>query len=166
MIVANGCVDGGCGRRTMTASSVDVHVFLLEETLDHGGLDAGDANPRPLRTADVARQAGRSVQQVRNLERDGVLEPTARTPSGYRTWTEAHARAAATYVALASAAGHDHARRARARRRGTRPPTHRDVELARGAAAAIGAEPFDDIRPDDAMTISELAAALAVPTST
>ncbi len=43
-----------------------------------------------LRTFDVARQAGYSVQQVRNLERDGVLPFAARTRAGYRVYTEAH----------------------------------------------------------------------------
>ncbi|WP_062432030.1 MerR family transcriptional regulator [Herbidospora daliensis] len=136
---------------------------------------------RPLRTADVARRAGCSVQQVRNLERDGVLAPPARTPSGYRVWTESHALAAAAYVVLAAGVGPAEARdlvrvartgpesdllalvdRAHARLHAER----RDVALARAAIAAIGAEPLDDARPHDAMTVSELASALGVPTST
>jgi DNA-binding transcriptional MerR regulator len=136
---------------------------------------------RQLRTVDVARHAGCSVQQVRNLERDGVLEPTGRTPSGYRTWTEGHAEAAMTYVTLAAAVGPVEAKTImRIARTGTQGDMlalvdtaharlhvqRRDLELARAAVAAISVEPLDDIRPDDAMTISELAAALAVPTST
>ena len=58
-----------------------------------------------LRTVDVARRAGYSVQQVRDLERDGVLPPVARTPSGYRSHTEAHVRAALAYRALAAGVG-------------------------------------------------------------
>ncbi len=55
------------------------------------------------RTIDVARQAGYSVQQVRNLERDGVLPPAERSSSGYRSYTPAHAQAAAAYRLLAAA---------------------------------------------------------------
>lgn len=136
---------------------------------------------RLLRTADVARRAGCSVQLVRNLERDRVLESPARTPSGYRAWTESHAVAAATYVVLAAGVGAAEAKKfVRIARAGTEGDVlalldmaharlhieRRDVELARDAVAAISAEPLDDVRPDDAMTISELAAALAVPTST
>lgn len=126
---------------------------MLLETSDYPDSRLGVTTlNRPLRTADVARRVGCSVQQVRNLERDGSLEPARRTPSEYRTWTATHAQAAATYVALAAGAGL-HAER-------------RDVELARAAVATISAEPVDDVRPDDAMTISELATALDVPTST
>ena len=58
-----------------------------------------------LRTVDVARRAGCSVQQVRNLERDGVLPPASRTASGYRRYTETHVRSALAYRALAAATG-------------------------------------------------------------
>lgn len=136
---------------------------------------------RRLRTADVAQRAGCSVQQVRNLERDGVLPPTTRTAAGYRTWTETHAQAAATYVALAAGVGPVTAKAimrvagtgARAEVLALVDAAHarlhterRDVALAREAVAAISAEPLDDIRPHDSMTISELAGALGVPTST
>ena len=111
----------------------------------------------------------------------GVLESPARTPSGYRAWTEIHALAAATYVVLAAGVGPTEAKKlirvARAGKEGdllglvdmahARLHTERrDVELARAAVAAISAEPLDDVRPNDAMTISELGTALAVPTST
>jgi len=136
---------------------------------------------RPLRTIDVARRLGCSVQQVRNLEHDGVLPPTTRTPSGYRTWTEAHVQAAATYVSLAAGVGPVEAKSIlRVAGNGTQDDVlalvdaaharlhaeRRDVQLAREAAVAISAEPFDDLRRTDAMTISELATALGVPTST
>jgi DNA-binding transcriptional MerR regulator len=134
-----------------------------------------------LRTVDVARRAGCSVQQVRDLERDGVLPPVARTGSGYRSWTEAHVQAALAYRAFAAGMGPVEARRLmRAAHDG--PATEllalldaaharlhterRDVALAREAAAAIAAEPIDAPRPSDAMSISELAGALGVRPST
>ncbi len=134
-----------------------------------------------LRTVDVARRAGCSVQQVRNLERDGVLAPTKRTEAGYRTWTEAHALAAVTYAALAAGVGPIEAKNIM--RTAHRSPLRdvlalldaaharlhterRDVALAQEAVATIAAEPVDDPRPTDAMAISELAGALGVLTST
>ncbi|WP_217644458.1 MerR family DNA-binding transcriptional regulator [Geodermatophilus amargosae] len=63
-----------------------------------------------LRTVDVARRAGYSVQQVRDLEADGVLPPADRTASGYRTFAEVHVRAALAYRSLAAAVGAVHAR--------------------------------------------------------
>lgn len=59
----------------------------------------------PLRTVDVARRAQCSVQQVRNLERDGVLPPTNRSQAGYRVYTEIHALSAAAYTTLAAGVG-------------------------------------------------------------
>lgn len=134
-----------------------------------------------LRTVDVARRAECSVQQVRNLERDGVLPPTTRTEAGYRTWTEAHALAAVAYTALATGVGPIEAKILM--RTAHRCPIgdalalldapharlyteRRDVALAREAVAAIAAEPVDNPRPTDAMAISELADALGVLTST
>jgi DNA-binding transcriptional MerR regulator len=55
-----------------------------------------------MRTVDVARHAGYSVQHVRNLERDGVLPPATRTAAGYRIHTEIHVRSALAYRALRS----------------------------------------------------------------
>lgn len=54
---------------------------------------------------DVARQAGCSVQQIRNLEQAGVLPPTTRTAAGYRTYTREHAVAAVAYTALSAGVG-------------------------------------------------------------
>jgi DNA-binding transcriptional MerR regulator len=121
------------------------------------------------------------VQQVRDLERDGVLPPVPRTGSGYRSWTEAHVQAVLAYRAVAAAAGPVEARRllraayddppsqllalldaAHARLHGER----QDVALAQEAAAAIAAEPIDEPRPSDAMGTAELAGALGVRTST
>jgi DNA-binding transcriptional MerR regulator len=59
------------------------------------------------RPIDLARPHGLSAQAVRNYERDGVLPPAERSPSGYRRLTEAHARALSAYLALI--AGHGHA---------------------------------------------------------
>lgn len=134
-----------------------------------------------LRTVDVARRAGCSVQQVRNLERDGVLPPASRTASGYRRYTETHVRSALAYRALAAATGPVEAKTImRAAHADPRSgllalldaaharldAERRDLALARDAAEAITAEPIRDVRPSDAMTVSELAAALGVRTST
>ncbi|MFG1851677.1 MerR family transcriptional regulator [Actinomadura geliboluensis] len=134
-----------------------------------------------MRTVDVARRAGYSVQQVRNLERDGVLPPATRTATGYRVYGETHVRSAVAYRALAAGAGPVEAKRiVRAVHRGpaaealalldavhARLHAERgEVRLARDAARAISGEPLDDVRASDAMSISELAAALGVRPST
>ena len=59
-----------------------------------------------LRPADLAREHGISTQAVRNYEQDGFLPPAARTPSGYRLYTEAHAAALRAFLALVPAYGH------------------------------------------------------------
>lgn len=138
-------------------------------------------NSTGLRTAEVARRTGYSVQQVRNLERDGALPAATRTAAGYRVYGEAHIRSARAYRGLAAAtdpasaktilrAVHNrdlrrvfalldtaHARLDRERR---------DLDAARTAARAIADEPLTDIRPTDSMNISELARALEVRAST
>ncbi|MGP4020825.1 MerR family transcriptional regulator [Saccharopolyspora sp. 5N708] len=134
-----------------------------------------------MRTVDVARQAGYSVQQVRNLERDGVLPPAGRTPTGYRIYAEPHLHAALAYRALAVGAGPVEAKRILRAAHG-HPPSNvlalldaaharldterQELELAKEAAEAIAAEPIDDVRPSDSMSISELATALGVRPST
>ncbi|MGY1609032.1 MerR family transcriptional regulator [Geodermatophilus sp. SYSU D00700] len=134
-----------------------------------------------LRTVDVARRAGYSVQQVRDLEREGALPPAGRTPAGNRVLTDGHVQAALAYRAFAAAVGPVEARRiVRTANRG--PVTEllalvdgaharlhterRDLQLAQEAARAIAAEPVDDPRPSDAMSVSELAGALGVRPST
>ncbi|WP_426309871.1 MerR family transcriptional regulator [Cellulosimicrobium sp. E-16] len=67
--------------------------------------------PRPLRTADVARAAGCSVQQVRDLEALGVLPPAGRSTNGYRAFGDEHVQALRAYRGLASAVGPVVARR-------------------------------------------------------
>lgn len=134
-----------------------------------------------LRTVDVARRAGCSVQQVRNLEHAGVLPPTTRTPAGYRTYTETHALAAVAYTTLTAGVGPIEAKTIlRTAHRSPLPELlslldaahvrlhieRRDVTLAQDAVAAISTEPLHDPRAADAMTISELANALGLRTST
>ena len=59
-----------------------------------------------MRPADLAREHGLSTQAVRNYEESGFLPPAERTPSGYRVYTEVHATALRTFIALIPAFGH------------------------------------------------------------
>ena len=137
-------------------------------------------NSELLRTGDLAARAGYSVQQIRNLERDGVLPPAARGPNGYRAYREVHLRAALAYRSLAAGVGPVEAKsimNAVHRRPATEvlerldaaharlDRERADLRLARTAVAAITGEPIDDVRPSDAMSVSELAAALGVRAS-
>ncbi|GAB2564886.1 MerR family transcriptional regulator [Nocardia heshunensis] len=134
-----------------------------------------------LRTAAVAELAGYSVQQIRNLERDGVLPAAARSAAGYRAYGEIHVVSARAYRALAAAVGPVEAKGiVRAAHRDA--PTsmlalldgahagldteRRDLEATRKAARHINEEPIADVRGSDAMTISELSEALGVRPST
>ena len=150
-----------------------------------------------LRTADVARESGYSVQQVRDLERLGVVPPAVRGTNGYRSYTPTHVQALRAYRGLASAAGPVEARRLLADlfaetpvagRPVTGPPTdERPTPRLADAAAAVGVvhvglarERDEALRAQeslraiqgevsdaaDTMTITELAAALGVRTST
>ncbi|WP_125775584.1 MerR family transcriptional regulator [Antribacter gilvus] len=132
--------------------------------------------PRSLRTADVARESGYSVQQVRDLERLGVIPPAARGANGYRSYLPAHVRALRAYRGLASAAGPVVARRLLA--------TLRTASVADAAAAisevhvGLARERDEALRAQaalsaieaeagtDSMTITQLAAALGVRPST
>ncbi|NJQ01190.1 MerR family transcriptional regulator [Streptomyces zingiberis] len=137
----------------------------------------------PLRTVDVARESGYSVQQVRDLERQGVIPPAARSPNGYRAYAPVHVHALRAYRGLAAAAGPVEARRML---------TELRTESLAVAAAAIGAvhvrlarEREETLRAEEAllairaeagtgaperegdvMTITELAGALGVRPST
>ena len=128
-------------------------------------VDRGESRKSTFRTIDVARRAGYSVQQIRDLERDGVLPPVPRSPSGYRGYTAEHVHAASAYRAFAAGVGPVDAKtlmRAANRGPGSELPAlldeaharlhteRRDVALARKAAAAITAEPIDEARPSDA----------------
>ncbi|WP_459547116.1 MerR family transcriptional regulator [Nocardia sp. X0981] len=129
----------------------------------------------------MARRTGYSVQQIRNLERDGVLPPVPRTPTGYRVYGEVHVWSVRAYRALAAGAGPVEAKRILRAGREQGPSRlyelldhaharldreRRDLGFARAAARAIGDEPVGDIRPTDAMSVSELARALGVRPST
>ncbi|MCP3803785.1 TioE family transcriptional regulator [Allokutzneria sp. A3M-2-11 16] len=59
-----------------------------------------------LRPTDLAREHHISTQAVRNYERDGFIPAAARTPSGYRVYTEVHAAALRAFLALVPAYGH------------------------------------------------------------
>ncbi len=143
------------------------------------------AGSRPLRTVDVARLSGYSVQQVRDLERLGVIPPAEREPNGYRSYSMRHVRALAAYRGIAAAAGPVDARRLLARLHSestadaaaaldavhARLARERD-ELERAQAALRVIRSEGDAagvtagRAHDAMTIGELAAALGVRPST
>ncbi|MEV6554808.1 MerR family transcriptional regulator [Nocardia sp. NPDC051756] len=133
------------------------------------------------RTVDIARRAGYSVQQVRNLERDGVLPPATRTATGHRIYGETHLHSALAYRALAAGAGPTEAKRIlRTFHNGPIPEAlalldaaharlHTErIELghAEQAAASISLEPIDDVHSSDAMSIAQLADALGIRTST
>lgn len=61
---------------------------------------------KKLRPIDLARRHGLSTQAVRNYEQDGILPAADRTPHGYRTYTELHAQALRTFLALMPGHGH------------------------------------------------------------
>lgn len=143
------------------------------------------------------------MQQVRDLERLGVVPPAVRAANGYRAYTATHVRALRAYRGLASAAGPVEARRllaatfagaqgdlagpgtrladaaaaigavhvrlARERDEALRAREALRAIQAEAAAPAVAPAAYDAARPDragDHMTITELAAALGVRTST
>ncbi|MER7399126.1 MerR family transcriptional regulator [Streptomyces sp. NPDC000151] len=136
-----------------------------------------------LGTVDVARASEYSVQQVRDLERLGVIPPAARSSNGYRSYTPAHVHALRAYRGLAAAVGPVAARQLLAELRTAtieraaaeinavhvRLARERDEALrAQQALRAIQAETRtpEPERGSDAMTITELAGALGVRPST
>ncbi|MBK3596122.1 MerR family transcriptional regulator, partial [Streptomyces sp. MBT51] len=137
----------------------------------------------PLRTIDVARESGYSVQQVRDLERLGVIPPAARSANGYRSYTPVHVRALGAYRGLAEAVGPVAARKLLLRLRTetlteaasaisavhVRLAREREETLrAQEALAVIEAEthrPYGTGQEADTMTITELAGALGVRSS-
>jgi DNA-binding transcriptional MerR regulator len=68
-------------------------------------LALGDGSGPTLRTVEVARRSGYSAQQVRDLERLGVIPAAPRAVNGYRSYTLVHVTALRAYRALAVAAG-------------------------------------------------------------
>ena len=140
---------------------------------DDRGVPSG-TRTAPLRTRDVARASGYSVQQVRDLERLGVIPPATRSPNGYRSYTAVHVHALGAYRGLAGAIGAVAARQLLSELRGQSlaeaaaaiTAVHvvlageRDEALrAQAALRAIQAEAGarEPERSDDAMTITELA---------
>ncbi|MBA2891213.1 TioE family transcriptional regulator [Nonomuraea soli] len=59
-----------------------------------------------MRPVDLAREHGLSTQAIRNYEEAGILPAAARTASGYRSYTPAHAHALRAFLALAPGHGH------------------------------------------------------------
>lgn len=155
--------------------------MLVEALVSNEGAIGVKSRHWALRTIDVARRAGCSVQQVRNLEAVGVLPPAARTAAGYRRYADIHVQSAVAYRALAAGAGPVEAKTVM--RTAHQAPVgdllalldslharldrqRREVDDTQQAVAAISAEPMHDPRPADAMTVSELADALGIRAST
>jgi DNA-binding transcriptional MerR regulator len=135
-----------------------------------------------LRTAQVSRASGYSVQQVRDLERLGVIPPASRASNRYRSYSPVHVRALRAYRALAAAIGPAEARgmlagiwemsiadaAALISAVHVRLATERERLLrAQAALHAVQADTASAASErDDAMTITELANALGVRAST
>ncbi|PSK93720.1 DNA-binding transcriptional MerR regulator [Murinocardiopsis flavida] len=143
----------------------------------------GTAVGVPLRTVEIARESGYSPQQVRKLERMGVIPPAARSRNGYRAYARVHVHALRAYRGLAAAMGPvaagallaelrtgtvteaaaavsaAHVRLAREREEALR--AQRALRAIQDEADTPGFE-----HADDAMTITELAEALQVRAST
>jgi DNA-binding transcriptional MerR regulator len=130
-----------------------------------------------LGTAEVARASGYSVQQVRDLERLGVIPPASRARNGYRAFRRLHVRDLRAYRQVALAVGPVEARRVlRDIRSLPRPEAaalvgglharltreREEALAARRALLAIRAEEGGA----ETLTITELAAALGVRAST
>lgn len=129
-------------------------------------------------TAEAARAAGCSVQQVRRLETLGAIPAAERLPNGHRRFTETHVRALIAYRRLASAIGPVAALDTFISR-SERSPADTAAVLG-GFAAGLDAERTRalavremlvglDAETDDgaeSMTMSQLTHALGVPAST
>lgn len=136
-----------------------------------------------LSTSAVSAATGFSVQQIRDLEELGVIPPAHRADNGYRQFSAAHVRDLRAYRDLASAVGPVEARRAMSEIRALPPAEaaalvysfhsrlNREREEALAAQQALRATRAEAATeapsaPGDAMTITELAGALGVRTST
>ncbi|CAN5378095.1 MerR family transcriptional regulator [soil metagenome] len=134
-----------------------------------------------LRTAEAARASGYSVQQVRDLERLGVIPPAGRSANGYRGYTQLHVEALEAYRGLSIAIGPVRARAAMPRLlRQTMEDAAAEIDAlhadlarererldrARTALGAIQRETTARDTDHEVMSISELSDALGVPTST
>ncbi|MFJ6694848.1 MerR family transcriptional regulator [Streptomyces sp. NPDC091272] len=154
----------------------------------------GGSPGAPLGTARVAAESGYSLQQVRDLERLGVLPPAVRAANGYRSYSPLHVRALRAYRGLAEAAGPVEARRlltgvwqgsladaasalgeVHVRLARERTEAMRAQESLREIAAEEGAGGSGEVATEgatgvcgadgDSMTITELAGALGVRAS-
>lgn len=132
-----------------------------------------------LRPSDLAREHGLSTQAVRNYERDGFIPAAARTRSGYRVYTEAHAAALRAFLALVLAYGHAEAGRImNALNAGDRESAlalidgghlrllrdRETLEAVRGAIGHLAAAPARFHGPP--LTVGELARRLGVTAAT
>ncbi|GAA0421644.1 MerR family transcriptional regulator [Leifsonia naganoensis] len=132
--------------------------------------------------AAVATASGYSRQQIRDLERLGVIPPAERGPNGYRSFDATHIRALRVYRGAAAAVGPVEARRV-LREAWTLPLAdaaallgalhvglareREQAEAALRALRTIRSEGHGRAQPDDvALTIAELADALGVRAST
>lgn len=136
-----------------------------------------------LSTSAVSAASGYSVQQVRDLEALGVIPPAHRADNGYRQFSITHVRDLCAYRDLASAVGPVEARWAMSEIRSLPPDKaaalvcsfHSRLNRER-EEALVAQQALQDIRAEaatdapladgDAMTITELAGALGVRTST
>jgi DNA-binding transcriptional MerR regulator len=67
--------------------------------------DASGAGTERYTTGELAAVAGCSVQQIRDLERLGVIPPAERQSNGYRRFTAVHLTALRAYRGLVTAVG-------------------------------------------------------------
>ncbi|MFI9505431.1 MerR family transcriptional regulator [Nocardia sp. NPDC052566] len=115
--------------------------------------------PPDLRPADLAAEHGLSTQAIRNYEDDGILPPSARTDSGYRRYTLAHAQALRAFLAMRRAYGHQRAATIlRAAHRGDDATVFRIIDQAH-TDALRERETLDDV----AATLNALATAPTAP---
>ena len=140
----------------------------------------GNPPERTLKTADLGHRVGYSTQQVRDLERLGVIPPAERGSNGYRRYREQHVIALRAYRALAASIGPVPARQLMPSLRtcsideaaekiddlhATIASARARVREARRALDAVLQDADEVFDERDAMTISELAQALDVRTS-
>jgi DNA-binding transcriptional MerR regulator len=136
-------------------------------------------NSRVKRPVDLARAAGVSTQQVRNLEALGVLPESERTDSGYRCYSAVHLSALLAYKALVPGFGAPASRRILVAVAEDRVADalelidagHAGLHEARRSLAEITgtlvglSEPVATEDRRDALRVGELAALLGVRTS-
>jgi DNA-binding transcriptional MerR regulator len=144
--------------------------------------DTDGARPASYTTSRLAALAGCSVQQVRDLERLGVIPPATRQTNGYRRFGAVHVIALRAYRRLAASVGPV---LARTTMRELHHLAHEEavarlvalhVDLARSRDQTLAAlRALDGIvdegareaapAPEDSMSITDLAAALGVRSS-